>query len=256
MRSVLVADSFLVVNGRVRGLDRHRERFVSSCAAAGEPDAGAFWDDQVGRLPGFGRWFPRFELHETGSAAAVAAPRDEVGPAPGAAGRLRLAVQLRPAPTPGGRVRIAVHSGADPRTQPRIKGPDLDALGALKAEAAAECGADEVLLMDADGIAVEAAYSALAWWEDGVLCFPPADRDFLPSVTAALVRDLAATRGVQTTERARRPEELAEADEVWLLNALHGIRPVHAWHDGPIDPLPGSQSTEWQQALTALACPV
>jgi branched-subunit amino acid aminotransferase/4-amino-4-deoxychorismate lyase len=232
VNSVLVADSFLVHNGQVRGLDLHRQRFASSCAALGEPGAGKYFDDQVRRLPGFGRWFPRFEFGDG------------------------LSVQLRPAPTQGGRVRIAVHSGDDPRTQPRVKGPDLEALGALKAEAAADCGADEVLLMDADGIAVEAAYSALAWWEGDVLHFPPSDRAFLPSVTAALVRDLAVARGVEVAEAARRPEELAEVDEVWLLNALHGIRPVHAWHDGPIDPLPGSISADWQQALTALARPI
>jgi branched-subunit amino acid aminotransferase/4-amino-4-deoxychorismate lyase len=230
VNSVLVADSFLVHNGQVRGLELHRERFASSCAALGESGAAAFFDDQVGRFPGFGRWFPRFELTEGG-----------------------LSVQLRPAPTQGGRIRIAVHSGTDPRTQPLVKGPDLEVLGVLKAEAAADCGADEVLLMDADGIAVEAAYSALAWWEGAVLHFPPADRAFLPSITAALVRDLAQTRGVQIAETARRPEDLAEVDELWLLNALHGIRPVHAWHDGPIDPLPASVSADWQQALTALA---
>lgn len=233
MSSVLVADSFLVHNGQVRGLDRHRERFAASCAALGEPGASAFFDDQVGRFPGFGRWFPRFELTAAG-----------------------LAVQLRPAPTQGGRIRIAVHSGSDPRTRPLVKGPDLEALGALKAEAAADCGADEVILMDQDGVAVEAAYSALAWWEGDVLHFPPADRPHLPSVTAALVRELAAARGVQTVEAARRPEELAEVDELWLLNALHGIRPVHAWHDGPIDPLPASTATTWQQALTDLARPI
>jgi branched-subunit amino acid aminotransferase/4-amino-4-deoxychorismate lyase len=230
---VLVADSFLVHNGQVRGLERHRERFAASCAALGEPGAGAFFDDQVGRFPGFGRWFPRFELSASG-----------------------LAVQLRPAPTGGGRIRVAVHSGPDPRTQPFVKGPDLEALGALKAEAAADCGADEVLLMDPDGIAVEAAYSALAWWEGDTLHFPPSGRPFLPSVTARLVRDLAVSRGVEVAETARRPEDLAEVDELWLLNALHGIRPVHAWHDGPIDPLPASAATEWQQALTTLARPI
>ncbi|MEV6282194.1 aminotransferase class IV [Kribbella sp. NPDC051770] len=233
MNAVLVADSFLVDTGKVRGLDRHRERFAGSCAVAGEPEAATYFSDQVGRFPGFGRWFPRFELNQSG-----------------------LSVQLRPAPPQGGRIRVAVHSGPDPRTQPRVKGPDLEALGALKAEAAADCGADEILLMDHEGIAVEAAYSALAWWEGDVLHFPQSGRAFLPSVTAALLRELAETRGVEVVESARRPEELAEVDELWLLNALHGIRPVHAWHDGPIDPLPASAADDWQRALTALACPI
>jgi branched-subunit amino acid aminotransferase/4-amino-4-deoxychorismate lyase len=149
--SLLVADSFLVAQGKVRGLGLHRARFTASCAAAGADGAGEFWDDQAGRLPGFGRWFPRFELWSEPDGAR------------------RFAVQVRPAPTPGGRVRVAVHRGPDPRTNPRVKGPDLDALGALKTEAAASTGADEVLLVDADGVAVEAAYSSLGWWEGVVL---------------------------------------------------------------------------------------
>ena len=238
MSSLLVADSFLVADGLVRGLDLHRARYVSSCTSAGCSTAAGFWDEHVGRLPSFGRWFPRFELWSDPD------------------GSLRPALQPRPAPTPGDRVRVSIHKGPDPRTNPRVKGPDLDALGVLKSEAAASVGADEVLLVDSDGIALEAAYSALAWWEDGVLCFPPADRPILPSVTAQLLRSLAATRDTETAERTRTPDELADADEVWLLNALHGIRPVHAWDAGPIDPVPLSRSTPWQQALTALAQPL
>ncbi|WP_433161982.1 aminotransferase class IV [Kribbella sp. CA-247076] len=230
MSGVQVVDSFLVANGRVRGLELHRERFAGSCAAAGV-DATAFWSDQVGRLPGFGRWFPRFELRTSGE----------------------LAVQLRPAPPAGGRVRVVVHDGPDPRTAPRVKGPDLELLGKLR-EAAAH-RADEILLRDQDGVVLEAAYSAVAWWEDGTLCFPPADRPLLPSVTARLLRGIAASQGVETAERARTAADL-RSTEVWLLNALHGIRPVHAWSDSAIDPLPNSRSTTWQHHLTALAQPL
>lgn len=230
MSDLQVADSFLVANGKVRGIELHRERFVGSCAAAGV-DAAPFWSDQIGRLPGFGRWFPRFELRTSGE----------------------LAVQLRPAPPVGGRVRVVVHEGPDPRTAPRVKGPDLELLGKLK-EAAAH-RADEILLLDQDGTVLEAAYSAIAWWDDDTLCFPPADRPLLPSVTAALLRQIAVTQGVEVAERACTPAEL-QSYEVWLVSALHGIRPVHAWADSAIDPLPNSQSTPWQHHLTTLAKPL
>ncbi|WP_350281167.1 aminotransferase class IV [Kribbella sp. HUAS MG21] len=228
MTELLVADSFLVANGKVRGLELHRERFVRSCADAGVA-AERFWDEQVGRLPGFGRWFPRFELRPSAE----------------------LAVQLRPAPPIGGRVRVAVHDGPDPRTAPRVKGPDLELLGKLK-EAAPD-RADEILLLDTDGTVLEAAYSAVAWWEDDTLCFPPSDRPILPSVTARLLRRIAGTEGVQVSERAVTPQALQETTEVWLVNALHGIRPVHAWGPSPIDPLPNSRSAEWQSHLESLA---
>ncbi|WKK71610.1 hypothetical protein Q0F99_20245 [Rathayibacter oskolensis] len=42
------ADSWLVVDGRVRGLDLHRERFL---AAAGSTDASAFLDAAIAALP-------------------------------------------------------------------------------------------------------------------------------------------------------------------------------------------------------------
>jgi branched-subunit amino acid aminotransferase/4-amino-4-deoxychorismate lyase len=229
---LLVADSFLVAAGKVRGLELHRERFVGSCAAAGFGRAGEFWDGSLSRIPTFGRWFPRFELSTEGPA-----------------------LQVRPAPSTGGRIRVAIFTGPDPRTAPLVKGPDLEVLGEVKAQAFASFAADEVLLVDTDGVALEAAYSALAWWEDDTLCFPPTDRQFLPSVTAKLLRQLASAEGVATAERARTADELA-AYETWLVNALHGIRPVHAWNHGPIDPLPASAATSWQSHLEGLARPL
>lgn len=226
-----VADSFLVADGKVRGIELHRERFVGSCAAAGV-DASGYWDKQVGRLPGFGRWFPRFELHESGE----------------------LAVQRRPAPRTGGRVRVAVHEGPDPRTAPRVKGPDLEMLGKLKESAAHR--ADEILLLDQDGTVLEAAYSALAWWEDDTLCFPPSDRPLLPSVTARLLRRVATAQGTPVSEHPITPTELQNTTEAWLVNALHGIRPIHAWSDSAIDPLPNSHAPRWQSHLESLAQPL
>jgi branched-subunit amino acid aminotransferase/4-amino-4-deoxychorismate lyase len=228
MSALLVADSFLVANGKVRGLELHRERFVRSCAAAGVA-AERFWDEQAGRLPGFGRWFPRFELQTSGE----------------------LAVQLRPAPPIGGRVRVAVHEGPDPRTAPRVKGPDLELLGKLKESAPDR--ADEILLLDSDGTVLEAAYSAVAWWEDDTLCFPQSDRPLLASVTAQLLRRIAVDQGVEISERAATPQDLQNATEAWLVNALHGIRPIHAWGASAIDPLPNSHSATWQSHLESLA---
>ncbi|MGW6282303.1 aminotransferase class IV [Kribbella sp. NPDC055071] len=228
MSELQVADSFLVANGKVRGIELHRERFVGSCAAVGVP-AAEFWAEQVERLPGFGRWFPRFELRMSGE----------------------LAVQRRPAPTTGGRVRVVVHAGPDPRTAPRVKGPDLELLGKLKESAPHR--ADELLLLDQDGTVLEAAYSALAWWEDDTLCFPPSDRPLLRSVTAQLLRRIATAQGVPVTERPITPAELQSTTEAWLVNALHGIRPIHAWADSAIDPLPNSRATTWQSHLDSLA---
>lgn len=232
MSELVVADSFLVADGKVRGLALHRERFTRTCTSLGV-DADGFWDESVERLPRTDRWFPRLELTADGD----------------------LALQLRPAPPTGGRVRVSVHDGMDPRTQPRVKGPDLAVLGEIKARAAAAYGADEVLLIDEDGVVVEAAYSGLLWWEDETLCVPPPDRPVLPSVTVRLLRRIAAQQGAPVAERARKLEELA-GREVWLANALHGIRPVEMLLLDPPQHLPVKRAERWQPFLLNLAEPL
>jgi branched-subunit amino acid aminotransferase/4-amino-4-deoxychorismate lyase len=226
-----VADSFLLDDGRVRGLDLHRDRFLGSCAAAGVP-AEAFWTDAIARLPRGGRWFPRVELDAKGD----------------------LALRIRTAPPLGGQVRVSRYAGPDPRVAPTVKGPDLEALGELKARAAAEVGADEVLLTTTDGLVLEAAYSGLLWWEDDTLCVPPPDLPILPSVTVRLIRGLAAERGVQVAERPRTLEDLA-GREAWLVSALHGIRPVATWISGP-PAATARRAADWQLALRHLARPL
>jgi branched-subunit amino acid aminotransferase/4-amino-4-deoxychorismate lyase len=117
-----------------------------------------------------------------------------------------------------------------------------------------------VVLTGPDGVVLEAAYSGVLWWEDGVLCVPPGDRPILPSVTVKLLRQIAASRGVEVAERARTAAELAGL-EVWVVSALHGIRPVEAWVASPTGltalawSLPG-RAEEWQRTLLDLARPL
>ncbi|HEY3004388.1 MAG TPA: aminotransferase class IV [Kribbellaceae bacterium] len=234
--AVLVADSFLVADGRVRGPALHRERFTRSCARHGV-DAGAFFDAWVAGLPREGRWFPRCELRADGAPHSFA-----------------LHSLLRPAPPQGGPMRVMVYDGPDPRREPWTKGPDLERLGELRSAAVA-AGADEALLTAADGTVLEAAYMSLLWWEDDILCVPPADLPVLPSVTVALLRTIAARRGITVAERRRTLPELA-GREAWLVNALHGIRPVRSWLP-PGPPAGGAvKASDWQRELRDLAQPL
>src|SRR5687767_12433111 len=73
-----VADSWLVDDGRVRGLERHWARFAAEVRALGGPDPAPFAAAVAAALPREGRWFPRVELRLDG------------GP--------RLGLLLRPAP--------------------------------------------------------------------------------------------------------------------------------------------------------------
>lgn len=131
-----VADSWLLRDGRVRGLGRHRERFLRSCGDSGGPSPRQlvdFWRDMTAALPHTGEWFPRVEL--------------------GAESR-ELRLLLRHAPPLGTGVRVWAAGQLDPRTVPRRKGPDLDILARVRQRAATE-GADEAVLIAPSGVVLE-----------------------------------------------------------------------------------------------------
>ncbi|MCX4783755.1 aminotransferase class IV [Streptomyces sp. NBC_01264] len=247
--TLLAADSWLVADGRVRALARHRRRFTATCAAAaGVPGAllDTFWTDTAALLPREpGLWFPRVEL-ETASAAAFP---DTVLP-----GGHRLLYRLRPAPALSTTARVWGLAVRDPRRTPRHKGPDLGALAAVRSRAAA-AEADEAILVTADGVLLEAANSSLLWWEEDVLCHPPAELPVLPGVTAALLLERAARTGVTVRPARRRLSALA-GREVWVANALHGLRPVTAWTGSSLPAGAPLHAAAWQSWLDGLRTPL
>ncbi|MCP2241793.1 aminotransferase class IV [Lentzea aerocolonigenes] len=233
---LLVADSWLVLDGSVRSLDRHVRRFTRSCLEIGAvtpEQLDGFWRETISVLPRTGAWFPRVEL--AGDPATL---------------RLRI----RPAPPRGEHVRVWVPDVPDHRRSPARKGPDLQSLTALRAEAEKH-GAQEALLRTADGVVVEAASSSVLWWEDDVLCSPPEEIPALPGTTAGLVLDLAASLEVRTARRARHVDELA-GREVWLLNALHGIRLVSELIGCDAAPGSGTRFTSWRERVERLRTPL
>ncbi|WP_210506049.1 aminotransferase class IV [Naasia sp. SYSU D00057] len=241
---LLVADSFLLDAGTVVALDVHRDRFLRSIASAEVArvadgpvplaDATGFWSSAVAALPRQGAWFPRIELVQT-----------PAGPEYGLA--------VRPAPPLGRLVTALTWDGPDPRRVPSVKGPDLEALLRLR-EAGRERGADEVVLL-VDGAVAEGTTSSLAWWRDGVLCVPADDLHRVAGVTEACVIAMAVEAGVAVRRERRRPDEL-DACEVWVLNALHGIRGIERWAGGPAVTAPGARLDEWRSRLAALARPL
>jgi branched-subunit amino acid aminotransferase/4-amino-4-deoxychorismate lyase len=236
----LAADSWLVRDGRVRGLDRHRTRFTAACAdATGEPAAriDGFWQQAVAALPRTGDWFPRVELTTAGDGGATS-----------------LYLRIRPAPSRTAGLTVWPSDEPDRRTHPRRKGPDLALLDALRARAAGQ-GAQEALLTTESGLVLEGATTSLLWWEDETLCLPSSDLPVLPGVTRALIEEHAAELGVPVAHRRRTLTEL-EGHETWLVNALHGIRPVTAWHGSPLSAGPAFHAPRWQTWLDDLAEPI
>ena len=238
---LLAADSWLVEDGSVRGYDRHWARFGGWCRelGIGDDELAAFRAAATAALPRTGRWFPRVEV---GAGLAGLPPA------------LQLRLRLRPAAPVVRTARVLVAAPGDARTRPRWKGPDLELLLALRAEAVA-AGAGELLLCDERGRLVEGAFTSLLWWEDGVLCTTPDERT-LPGITRALLLEIARERSVEVRIRAPAAPELADC-ETWLVNAPHGICAVTAWDpSGRPAAAPAERAPNWQAALDAFARPL
>jgi branched-subunit amino acid aminotransferase/4-amino-4-deoxychorismate lyase len=236
--TIEVADSWLVDEGTARGLDLHRERFLTSIprSRSGELDAVAFWDAAIAALPRTGTWFPRVELREQ-----LGAPQ--------------LLFRLREAPTLQRSLVLTTHTGRDPRTQPTTKGPDLSAMIRLRTEAQTH-GADETVIVSPEGWIVEGSTTSICWWRGSTLCIPDRSLARVDGVTMRSVLALATALGIEVSEERALPEELDEL-EVWALNALHGIRIVTAWQGGPASTAeePGRLS-RWRLRLDALRRPL
>jgi branched-subunit amino acid aminotransferase/4-amino-4-deoxychorismate lyase len=228
MTARAAADSWLVVDGRVRAVDRHWARFSAACGehGVGAQELAAFRGRVEREVPADGRWFPRIELREGGE----------------------LAVVVRPAPPREPTVVSWIADVPDPRRAPRRKGPDLDVLAALRERAAAH-GAGEAMLTDGAGRLLEGAFTSLLWWEGETLCVVPDDAPILPGITRGLLIEIAGERGTPVAERRPAPDELADR-ETWLVSALHGIRVVTAWV-GPIQAGAAPRAGAWQRALDA-----
>ncbi len=232
-----VADSFLVSGGRALAIGVHRSRFIQSAIARGYPDEqelDAFVMAALQLVPREADWFPRLEVlsHE---------------------GAFQLHFRLRSAPELQDSVVVATHPGPDPRTEPTIKGPDLESMLRLRQEAQ-RSGAREAVILDG-GLVSEASTSSLMWWRGDELKIPPAYLPRIPSVTARSIVTVAAATGARVAEEEATPADLVGC-EVWAVNALHGIRVVRSWVDGPELDADGRHAARWRPRLTALARPL
>ena len=219
MTELLAADSWLVVDGRARAVERHWARFSAACGV----DLTGFRDEVERAVPAEGRWFPRVELRADGE----------------------LAFQVRPAPPREPTVIAWIADVPDPRQTPKRKGPDLERLAALRERAAAR-GAQEAVITDDEGRLLEGAYTSLLWWEGETLCAVPDDAPILPGITRALLIELAGAVEL----RRPAPQDLA-GRETWLVSALHGVRTVTRWVGGP-GPGEAARAAAWQRRLESL----
>jgi branched-subunit amino acid aminotransferase/4-amino-4-deoxychorismate lyase len=233
--SIEAADSWLVTDGTVLALDLHRTRFMTSIPRGRytQLDPGAFWDAAMAAIPRSGDWFPRVELR-----TQLLQPQ--------------LLFRLREAPERPRSIVLATHTGRDPRTAPRFKGPDLEAMVRLRTSVQKK-GAGDAVILTRDGYIADGSTTCLAWWRGDALAIPDDAIERIDSVTLRSV--LALATGVDILRESARPADL-DGCEVWALNALHGIRIVTQWIGGPeVAEEPGRLDT-WRRRLDALRRPL
>jgi branched-subunit amino acid aminotransferase/4-amino-4-deoxychorismate lyase len=218
-----------VEDGHTVAIERHLERFRTSALAQSGISARTlegFFAQVLGHIPRTGSWFPRIEL--------VATPG---GPA--------LRYRERVAPAWSGEVSLGV-ARHDPRTTPHTKGPDLEALLALRS-ALGNPATTEALILSPEGYLVEGAYSSIMVWpqRSSSIVVAPSSPPRIPSVTEAVLTEIASESGVEVSERSFTLADL-EGAEVWVLSALHGIRVAHEFFNGPqLGVIPGRRD-QWQ----------
>jgi para-aminobenzoate synthetase/4-amino-4-deoxychorismate lyase len=108
--------------------------------------------------------------------------------------------------------------------------------------AQAQTGPDQhVLLTDETGELLETDRANVFAVMDGVLLTPPADGRLLPGTTRAAVLRAAHAHGIRTGQKPLTLDELAQASEVFVTNAVVGVLPVTAvetvhrtWRPGPV----------------------
>lgn len=87
-------------------------------------------------------------------------------------------------------------------------------------------GWDEGLFINTAGYLAEGTVSNVFLVVRGRLVTPDVDSGILPGVTRRLVLEEARSRGLEVMERPVRPEELLDAEESFVTNALMGVMPL------------------------------
>ena len=227
-----VGDSFLLREGAVVDYPGHLARFVRMADEQGlKRPLDDFLRAVTDALPRSGSHFPRIDLTSRGE----------------------LELRVRPVP-PLGRTLVLSTSATDPRTEPTTKGPDIPALQELR-DVAATAGADEPIIVDAQGRIIDGASTCLVWTRENRFFTPPAEATRLASITVNAVTHLARNAGYEVTTEWATPAQL-EGSQVWALNALHGIRGVTSWVGGPRLALDESLLDEFRAGYDRLFAPV
>ena len=214
-------ETIRVQEGRILRLDAHVARFRKaweSFFAAPFPDIT--WKDVVDLVIE--------KNHLTGTVAAV-----KIAASSGKPGSLergiRLMLTARPythrlagSPRKGLRLATWPHGRQTALSDHKTMNYMLSRVAADWAKAR---GADEAILLNADGTVSETNTANILCKIGGKLCVPVSEHALPGTMLGAILEHLA-TRGVPVEHRRISPDDLKRAESVYLTNALMGVVPV------------------------------
>ncbi|HUP20075.1 MAG TPA: aminotransferase class IV [Gemmatimonadota bacterium] len=238
-----VYESLKVQSRRALFLEAHLERLSGSAAALGIPD---LWDAAEARHA-IGALLSRAGLSDATARLYLTA-----GPPGGAPVRIARVEPPPPWAEPGQPPwRIVTHPERVVPYLPRVK--HVSRLAHARARRAArEQGADDALLVHADGWALEGTASNVFFFEADTLHTPGLDCGVLAGITRDAILDLAPRCGFFVVEGRYPPEVVAASDECFLSFTSAGVRPV-ASLDGTDFPggAPGPRTARLSEAYAA-----
>lgn len=167
-----------------------------------------------------------------------------------------LAMTLHPIPSRPIATRLVTATFRVPSNDPLARFKTANKLVQVLARSEAEeRGADEALLLNADGHVAEATASSIFWIEHGEIRTTPLSEGALPGITRGLVLGLCAQRNVRASEQPLRPEQLSRADGAFLTNSGTGITAASELDGKPLrqSSLTGDVQQWYQEAQIAEA---
>lgn len=96
----------------------------------------------------------------------------------------------------------------------------------LAMEEVRRAGAEEALVLDAEGHVVEGTTSNVFFVKNGVLVTPPEEAGILMGITRQKILEIARREGIVVEQRSFFPKELSLADEVFISSSIREIAPV------------------------------
>jgi branched-chain amino acid aminotransferase len=96
----------------------------------------------------------------------------------------------------------------------------------LARQEARAAGVDEAVCLNDKGLLAEASMSNIFLVTDGVLKTPGEENGILPGITRQVALELARRLNIKASEQDIKPEEIFQAQEVFLTNSLMEIMPL------------------------------